>query len=370
MLLALVLLTGCWDRVEVEDQAYVISMGIDKGVRERLQVTVRVAEPSQQRRPPGTGLSARLLTAEGDTVLQAIYVMNGGMGRRLDLRHLRALVWGESLARDGLEPVIMELERNPFIRSTMLVAQARGRAMDVLQADAPTIETDPSKLAEDYLLQGKYSHLAPPVRFQHFLMRLAAPGGDPYLPVLAINPDVDIKPVGLDGSENAIGDPRGVTSHSALPGELPRNGGNPVELIGTAIFQGDKLQGFLTIDETQMLLALRGEMGKTYLSFADPDRPAEKVMIRLHQENRPNWKALYRQGQPQLVGRLLFEAELLAAPSGVDYVPPAARKRLEVAADEYVNRTMQQLLTRLKRWRADPAGLGLLFRGRFATWEE
>lgn len=362
----MVLLTGCWDRTELEDQSYVILLGLDRGESSQIMVSAEVAIPQSlsagilgARPVPGEiRLATKLLTAQAETINEAINILNGAMTRRLDLRHLRSVIIGEPLAREGIEPLMMELQRHSLVHASALLVQARGRAFDLLKVFDPVGEINPGRMAEGLTLQAKQMHLTPPSRMHHFLLRLAAPGGDPFLPVGAANPWIENRP-------QEPQPPRGI---SATAGQLSRGGGDPVEFIGTAIFRGDRLAGFLNIDETQMLLALRGEMGKAVTTFPDPTAPGRPVTVRIHQENKPKVTASYRGTTPHVQVRLLLEGEVLAAPGGTDFVQPAMRARLEKGAAQYVNQTCRSLLEKLQDWGADPVGFGYLYRGKFASW--
>lgn len=369
-LLALALLfSGCWDRQELEDQAYIIFLGVDRTEDAQLLVSARVA----QVQPLSSGVlggtveiqqvypAAQYVSARAGTIVQAIHIMNGGMARRLDLRHLRTVFIGEAAGQAGIEPVVLELMRDPVARGTIALVQVRGRAADLLYPDAADGDVNPARKAEGYLLQGKSLHLAPPVRLQQFAMHMAAPGGDPFLPGVDLNPAAnDPTPPLPDGGQA-----------SALPGELPRTGGDILDAAGTAIYRHDRLAGFLNVDETQMLLALRGEMGKAYVTMPDPEQPDAMITLRLHQENVPHLQAtLTTSGRPRVTVRILFEAEVLAAPGGTDYTRPDARQRLEQATGRFTEANMRRVLDRLRAWGADPVGFGHLFRGHFARWEE
>lgn len=362
---ALPLLAGCWDRKELESQAYIIVIGVDRGADGRLIVTARV--PLVGGLAPGIraaghgrseGLSAELITAQADTLIHAIYILNGSMARTLNLYHLRSVLVGEELAREGLGPLIEELGRIPSIRNTAALIVTRGKAGDVLQVEQPIAEINPAKLEEDLMLQAKRMHMTPPSRLHHFMIRRAVVGTDPFTMLAGINENV------LEG--RLIPPP----PDSALPGMLPRMGGNPVENVGTAIFRDDRLAGFITVDETQMLLALRGEMGKAHITVNDPLDPAWKLSLRLHQENLPKFEASFAGSALRVRERLLFEAELLSIPSGVHYADLPNRKRLEEALASYCEKRMGQLLRRLKEWEADPVGYGLLFRPRFPSYKK
>jgi spore germination protein KC len=354
--------------MEIEDVAYVVTLGVDRREDNRLLVTARMAvvqavggAGGQKSSATGGPVSFGLVTADAETMNKALYTLNGSSTRRLDLRHLRAVIIGEELARSGIEPLLMEFVRHPQAREAAVLILARGRAFDVMRENLPVIETNPAKMTEGFVLQSKQLHLAPPVYIQKFVARLAAPGGDPFLPVMARNPY--IKP--LKDQE-----PPAPAEHSALPGDLARGGGNPVEFIGTAVFRADRLKGFLTIDETQMLLALRGEMGKTYITFPDPLTPDRQLTMRFHQENLPKYQTSYQGRQPRVSVRILFEGELLAVPGGTDYVHQENRVRLEAAAAKYAEGVARDLLAKTQDWGADPVGFGHKFRKRFATWPE
>lgn len=368
MLLALVL-GGCWDRSEIDDQMYVIGLGIDRGdAPGEYLVTAEVAliqmfssgtleAPVKPNRP---FLGVIRLTARAGSVMQAVHILNGGTTRRLDLRHLRVIVVGEELARGGLERLVTELLRNPLTRGSNMLIQARGSAHDLLDQLEPVGEMNVSRMAEGYMLQAKQLHLAPPVRLLHFIQQVVSRGGDPYLPAMAVNASV------------ASGEPLPgpLPEASAHPGELARAGGNKVELIGTAVFQRDRLAGFLTVDETQMLLALRGQMGKAYVSIPDPVRAGYLVAMRFHQENVPTRRAQVQGDKPGVTMTIRFEGEVLSIPSGVDYTEPGLRSRLEQAANVYVETTIRGMLAKLRNWEVDPVGFGDLFRSRFASWDD
>jgi Ger(x)C family germination protein len=367
LLLLISPLAGCWDRAEIEDQSYVVMIGLDRDPPSSYVVTALVAivqelgggnvqSPVVQDRPL---LAAQTLTARARTMGEALQILNGGMTRRLDLRHLRAIVVGEGLGRAGLEPLVMELLRSPLARTSGIFLQSTGSAHDILGALRPVAETNPARMAEGITLQSKQMHLASPVLLHHFLNRMAGGGADSYTPMVAINQTV------ASGAD--LPEPKG--SSTALPGELPRAGGNPIEVVGTGVYRSDRLVGVLNVDETQMLLALRGKMGKTPLTLPDPLKPDLAVTMRLHQENFPKYKATYQQGRPHVTVHMLFEGEVLAVPSQVDYAEPKAREKLEQAGAAYASETATKMLAKLRNWQADPVGFGQLYRGRFASWQ-
>lgn len=362
LLLALsLLLAGCWDKLEVEDQLFPVTIAIDKGEDHRYRIAMRVPIPAALRAgmlgaQPAAREVREIMTVEADTVEQAMYILNGSVARRISLRHLRGIAVGEVLAREGLEPLLAELARNGDIKETAGFWIARESAVEMLQHAVPTGEYNPGKINEGLILVEKGLHMAPPIRLHHVLSRRAGIGIDPFAPVVGANRKI----MGTNGKES--------TTKSAIAGDLDRMGKNPMEVAGTAIIRDDKLVGMLTVDETQGLLALRGEMGKAYVTIPDPINPPEQITIRLQQENKPKTTITLTPNGPRVHVRLLFEGEALAGTE--DFTDPAQRRKVEQAVAAYMRETIDGVNTKLTEWKADPVGYGLMLRPRFYRWED
>ena len=360
-LLLSMLLTGCWDRLEVEDQLFPVSVSVDAGQWKRYRVMMRVPMASQVKSgvlggKAGGAMSSELLTAEADSITQAVLIINASVARRINLRHMRALVVGESLARADLHELFAELMRNGEVRQTVAFLVARGQAEQVFRLANFTGEANAAKLSEGILLVEKQLHLSPPIRLHHMINRSSGSGIDAFAPVISINPRVGGGDGGSDGQE------------TALAGDLDRFDGNPVEIAGTAIFVRSRLAGFLTVDETQALLALRGEMGKAYMTIPHPLAPGKSVLVRYQQENKPTGPVLITPEGPRVSIRLIFEGEVLSGDD--DYQNEETRRRLEAAASAYMRKLAEAVIRKQVEWEADPIGLGLKARRRFSTWDE
>lgn len=150
-------LAGCWDRTQMEDQYYAIKLGLDWHDETRILVSVQVALTpylssgvlggSAQATEPN--VACHTMTTVAGTVTQAIHMLNSSLTRSLTMKHLRAVIIGEELARKGVEPVLMELWRESTVRGTALTGQVRnGTAREVLKECQPFGEVNVARVPE------------------------------------------------------------------------------------------------------------------------------------------------------------------------------------------------------------------------------
>lgn len=369
LILVALLLGGCWNRTEIEDTVFVASIGIDS-VEDEYLWTFRIAETERltlgmltaTASQPGK-LASGVIVIRASSLQQAVQLLQPSIMRIISLEHVRWIGFGEPLARQGLSPVLSQLLRHNQIRRGTSTYVVRDSALKPFLQNRPVADVNPMKFFEGARLVQKRFRLSPPIQLQHVYARLTSPGVDPFMAVVGVNP----RATQPHGSElPAMGD------RSLKGGEVPRNGGNPPEFMGTAVFRGDKLAGILSVDETAGVLALRGEMGKVYMSVKDPKEEGVTITLRLHQENKPQYQAFFQGNRPAVHTKLQFEAELLSTPGKTDYSLPENRRLLEKhLATEYAGKLFSGLVGKVyKEWGADPAGFGQLFRTRFATFDD
>lgn len=134
-LVILLMLTGCWDKKELNEVAVVIGAGVDKEADNKYRVTAQVIKPvTSQGGPAGGGseLPTWSLSADGVTIMDAIRTLNKISPRRLYWPHMQIIIFGEELAKEGTAPVLNWFERDRDSRSGTYVVVTRGKAEDLL----------------------------------------------------------------------------------------------------------------------------------------------------------------------------------------------------------------------------------------------
>lgn len=113
-LLTLLLLSGCWERKEVNDIAIVTATGVDLLDDESIRVTVLLAVPRLIGTTSAQGggesklesSAGWIVSEQGKTVMDAFTGLQDKLPRKLFLSHNRTIVVGEKLARNGIFPLL------------------------------------------------------------------------------------------------------------------------------------------------------------------------------------------------------------------------------------------------------------------------
>lgn len=101
----------------------------------------------------------------------------------------------------------------------------------------------------------------------------------------------------------SIGKNKGVTfemEDQYLAGDVPKKGGNPVQLIGSAVFKEGKMIAKLTGEETRSALILdnTSRIEDMYVSYQDPLNHKYKIACRLKKKTATKVKIKLRNGPP------------------------------------------------------------------------
>ncbi|WP_405152383.1 Ger(x)C family spore germination protein [Paenibacillus sp. FSL K6-0108] len=137
---ALLPLTGCWDREEVNGLAIVTSAGFDRMKDGAIEMTLEIAAP-QQKESSKTQSGDRkeqkgktiIHSAVGETAGDAQGRLQMMLPRKIYWGQLQVLIVGEALARDGFREQLDYLVRHDEIRLRVAPFVTRGKARDFFE---------------------------------------------------------------------------------------------------------------------------------------------------------------------------------------------------------------------------------------------
>lgn len=236
----LFLLTGCWDKVELNEISIVTGIAIEKGEKDKFLVTVEtINAPQLSADQPGSGTPVITFQEEGNSLAELSERMNIGLSRKLIYSHTRIIVIDEILAKEGVGDILDFLERTGEFRNDFNILITRGtKASDIVKTTYP-LELVPSikvhKQIEVYLEEWGGD---PYVRLTDFISSLTSKGRHPVTSAVSI-----------EGKPEA-----GKSIDQNSKTELDAT----VIISGLSIFKKDKLIGFLSPEEARDYLWTQG----------------------------------------------------------------------------------------------------------------
>ena len=198
-------LSGCSGAREINDLEIVIGMGVDKdenngNILLTSQVVKEGATGSASGKSGGGGEDKAYwnVSSRGTSIFDAVRQITHKTGNRLFISHNQTVIFGNDLAKEGLQEYIDFFLRSHEMRPSALILVAEDRASDVMDAK-PETEKFPAiniaKLVETY---GFTSHFYK-VNMKDFASCLMSATTAPLVPLLSITQDGDCKDLYVSG---------------------------------------------------------------------------------------------------------------------------------------------------------------------------
>lgn len=246
LLLCCLLMSGCWDRIEIDRRVFISTIGIDGGKdlkKEAEKREVKEGEPFGEREieklkitfafPDISKYSAdtkqipesKLLKVDAYSMEDAFDKASAKSSRNIDIGHTRLLILGSDVLNypETVKELIDYLNRQPRINRVMYVAVAEGRVEDFLNADI-LMENNLENYFSGLMENSKHNASILPITLSEFLILLSQNGN-------AIVPSIKI-----DREKQEL------------------------RLSGVALIKDYVLKGFLSPAETANLEMLRGKL--------------------------------------------------------------------------------------------------------------
>ena len=384
ILFAAVIPAGCYDRREVDDMAHVAAIGFDRGVSERLRLTLQIVsfkggaggggaaggssggDGGGGDRELGMVGSTMVVTVDGPSFFTGLNLANAATARELNLNHAKLLIFSEELARSGeIDKVIAPLKRYREIRETMEFVVSRSKAEDFIKENKNLIGRDPAKSMELIRKQPEYTGFFPRVSLHNFYNNLKSNMQQPVAVLAGVNSLKNLKEAGPGEPPESVG------GAGFLAGQMPRQGGPKRERFGVAVFNGAKMVGELTGQEARTLQMVTGDFRRGFFTIQDPLAPDRVVPLDVRPARSPRIGVSFEGKTPVIDVRIRLEGDVLAIQSGINYESPELKPVLEQAFEAEVKNGIDSLIARCQNeFKADIFGFGRSAVYHFPTIEE
>ncbi|MDZ5474038.1 Ger(x)C family spore germination protein [Bacillus sp. 31A1R] len=329
--LATLILAGCWDRVELNDVSIVSGLAVDPGEEKRYMVTIEIVNaPPFSKQGGGDSAPVITFTLEGDTMAEILQRMNIGVTRQLIFSHTRVLFISEEIARQGVIGFLEYLERSGEFRNDFNILITRGKpARDFLKITYPLQKIPSMKVHKQIQTFVKEWGGDPNIRLTDFVSAITSQGRTPVTGSVILKGDVN---KGATNENNTNLEPKAL-----------------VEMEGIAVFDNEKLKGFLTLEESRNYFWTQ-ELEETTLSIPCDDGEEEgenyNALKVVHTHSKINVE--YRGSQPVVKVQVNADTELLTTQCRKDLTQLQTYKEYERDAGKYVAENIRNTIIKVQ----------------------
>ncbi|CAM4138286.1 Ger(x)C family spore germination protein [Paenibacillus alkaliterrae] len=336
-------LTGCWDKAELNERAFVQALAIDLNDEGKIELTTLFYKPggaggelSQQAQ--GGPRSFNIKTVD-DTALEAVRDITIHLGRKAQFSHMRVILISEKLAKKRkVGEVLDAFSRDHEPRGVISVMIMKGKANDYLNIE-PFIESTIGEQLRS-IEEGNFRYSGKTIKstFMELSMQLKSETGVAKVPYLY----------------------------------LDKKGKPTATVAGIALLDKGKMAGLISSKNAEGLLMLANQYGNGIIEFPCTDPKKEKR----------NKKESFEIGQmkteitPKIIGDSVnvHVSAKIGGSVGDLLCSKLETKEQEQAfaqtAGEAVKREMEQVIELLQKKKLDAIGIGdRIYRKDSRLWQ-
>lgn len=338
LILFLIVSTGCWNRRELNDLAIEVAMGIDKS-GDQYQITSQVVDPGEVAAKEGGGARTPVITyqAKGDNPFEARRKMTTISPRKIYASHIRVVVIGEELAKEGIGDVLDYLSRDHEHRTDFFIIVAKDTSAEkVLKILTPLEKIPANKLYTS--LESSEKAWAPTsgVTLDELISDIVSTGKHPVLTGLQVK------------GEQKIGESRENVEEIGTPAQL--------QYSGIGVFKNDKLIDWLNEEESKGYNYIIDNVKSTVGHVACPN--GGSLVLEL-MNSQTNVKGKVKNGNPQIDITISIENNVGAVQCQIDLMKTKTIAELEKRAEQKVKSIIEQTINQVQEeYQVDIFGFG------------
>ena len=340
-LCGIILLSGCWDRVEINDLAIVTAAAIDATDDNQIELSLQVFIPKALGSGGGQGggggggggATTLLRSHKGINVSDAMSKLQAEIPRKIFWGQCKVFIFGDKLAKKGIQKEIDFILRHPQARERSYLFVSEGKAKSELEFQA-TLE--------------RYS--AESIR---------------ELSALHIGMQVTVQ----DIDEMLIGKSQAAAIPIVIHKSLGKEQAYP-SIAGTAVFKKDKMIGKISERATRGILWLRDEM-EAYTVTVKPKGVSGEITLNpvsAHVKMVPH----IQNGKWKMLVKVTTEGAVIENGTNLLLSSPQSIKNVEKAFEESIKKRIELALQEAQhRMKVDIVGFGKEFYRKYPKqWKQ
>jgi len=330
-------LSGCLGAREINDLEIVIGMGVDKDENAgNILLTAQVVKENAVGGASGNGGGGDdeaywNVSSKGESIFDAVRQMTHKTGNRLFISHNQAVIFGNDVAKEGLQEYIDFFLRAHEMRPAALILVAEDRASDVLDAKPETEKFPAMNIAKLVKTYGFTSHLYK-VNMKDFALWLMSDTTAPLAPLLTI----------IQNGEN-----------------------KEIYVSGMAAFKNGKMVGKLNHDESRGLLWVLGEVRSGVIIVPSPNETGKAVLEILKAKSKVTPEI--KDGKIVMHIKIKEESSLSEQSTTENLADDKAFEKIQKSSAEVIRQEIMAAFDKSREFNADIFGFGEMLHKKYSN---
>lgn len=346
ILLGIVCLTACIPSQNLDEYAYVLNVGAERGTTMPYLVTFLVSAPGEGTEQ--TEISNIVISAEARTFSEAVQTLNAAYPSRLSFSRASLLLLSEDLVREGGQTPFLDFSFGaPDLWQNLRIAVCEGSVQDTFEGW--TSDTDPSlrKIKTSVGELSSRSALTADIGYSTYL-ECVRDGRIDALVTYAGKNEWTLR-------KDMVGE----ETYPYLGGSLLVSSILSTSTAGSAVFDGDRMVGVLDGQHTMAAFLVIGafQSGQLLCTLSD----GTVMQLQLKRIRRPKIGLSDRQAS----AKVYLEADLIAPQT-----LPMTGEELIRFLKAYLEQMLQRVYLALRAANSDAMGFGRAAVKQFRTVEE
>ncbi|SEM60625.1 germination protein, Ger(x)C family [Mesobacillus persicus] len=363
----LIILTGCWDQTGLDDQVFVIGIGMDKAEEKgKINITYLIANPevgSSTQASANNEEAMMTVTIQASDFISMRNNANSVIAREISYDLLRVILVSEELAKE--EEFIRYLytsEKDREIKRNVHLVVTKEKAEEFFKKNSPKFLSRPHKFYENMIGRAIQVGIVPNSELHQFF-RITEEDANAFLAIYATS-DIEKEKNKYRISENDA-----VAGNVKIKGET-----NNSQFLGAAVFLEGKMIGKMTGVENRIVMLLNDTSDVSDILTVVPDPFDEDYQLTVRITKRQNTEVVMdvNSKPPRIHATLPLTIDVLTDPSmsnpvedkeKIEEVKKSFERFLEEKAMKVVTKTQEE-------FKVEPFGWSLYARKEFKTLRE
>ncbi|WP_047152017.1 Ger(x)C family spore germination protein [Aneurinibacillus tyrosinisolvens] len=353
--ITLILLTGCWNRRELNELSIVTAIAVDQDEKKNeYEVSLQIINPGQVasssgKKGGGSGAPIAVYSTRGRTLDEAIRRSALKVPRVIFFAHTRLIVIDETTAKQGIKHLFDVMERDNEVRTNFPVFVARKTSAKSIISTITPLEKIPANDIRDTLQNTEKTWGENfSISISDIIRGLVSDNGEPIISGIRIAGD---KKTGVTLSNTEEAKPKAT-----------------LELAGIALFKDGKLIHWLDGRKARGLAWVLDKV-KTTILVIDCNDKKNAISIEVLRANA-KIEAQLQGGKPKIVVHVKEEGNIDEVECDLDVIQPGVINQLQRETERRIRQEVMDSIRTAQEYESDVFGFGEAFHRTYpAAWK-